>query len=352
MVEQNVAVPDRVRSHFHAQGDACGRLGSPFTAAMCRTLGDVLGEGAFARAIANWPGDPAQDALALRACGAFHGLARAGHPRLAEIYPPASPSEALFVNTVREVAIADAEHLLPWLTSAPQTNEVGRSGIVLGAALQLSAEFGLPMEILEVGASAGVNLFFDQYGYDLGQGRRWGGNAVDVGIACTWEGSPPSLDHEVTVVARAGSDLTPVDARDQEARERMLAYIWPDQAERQARAAGALATVARSDVRVEAASADDWLSEKLARPQQDGRLRLLFHTIMWQYLPDEVARRAEAAIAAAGARATAGAPFARFAMEADDTPRSAALTLTVWPGGTVRSLGRGDFHGRSADWTL
>ncbi|MEL6680317.1 MAG: DUF2332 family protein [Pseudomonadota bacterium] len=351
MLEQNVTVPEAIRAHFFRQGEACARLGSPFTAAMCRTLAEVLVEGPFARAVADWPGDPAADALALRACGAFHGLARGGHPLLAEIYPPATPTEARFEEVVRTVAAGSADALLPWLASAPQTNEVGRSGIVLGAALLLAAEVGLPMEVLEIGASAGVNLFFDQYGYDLGGGQRWNVGA-DVGLSCAWSGTPPPLDGRVDVVARAGSDLAPIDAGDPAARGRMLAYIWPDQAERQARAAGALATVARSGLAVEAASADEWLERALATPQADGRLRFLYHTIMWQYLPGAVAARAEAAILAAGARATGAAPFAYFAMEADETPGSAALTLTVWPGGQKRALGRGDFHGRSAEWQL
>ncbi|WP_156747728.1 DUF2332 family protein, partial [Methylosinus sp. 3S-1] len=81
-----------------------------------------------------------------------------------------------------------------------------------------------------------------------------------------------------------------------------------------------------------------------------GRARLLHHTIVWQYLPLETKTRAKAAIAAAGAAATPQAPFAWARMEADGDMRSAAVTLTLWPGGESVALGRADFHGRWAQW--
>jgi hypothetical protein len=48
----------------------------------------------------------------------------------------------------------------------------------------------------------------------------------------------------------------------------------------------------------------------------------------------------------AGARATSEAPLAHLAMEDHRTPRGAALTLTLWPGGEARDIGRADVHGR------
>jgi hypothetical protein len=77
---------------------------------------------------------------------------------------------------------------------------------------------------------------------------------------------------------------------------------------------------------------------------------MVFHTVAWQYFPAETQARCRAALAAAGARATPDAPLARIGMEADAAPGSAALTVTLWPGGETRELARVDFHGRAVDW--
>ena len=97
------------------------------------------------------------------------------------------------------------------------------------------------------------------------------------------------------------------------------------------------------------ADAVDWLEQRLAVPRP-GQLHLVFHTVAWQYFPQAQQARGEALLAAAGAGATPDAPLARFGMEADGAGPGAGLTLTLWPGGTPRPVGRFDFHGRWLDW--
>ncbi|MCB1040214.1 MAG: DUF2332 family protein, partial [Acidimicrobiales bacterium] len=58
------------------------------------------------------------------------------------------------------------------LRSNVQTNEVGRSATLLGGFLEVGRG-GLPLRVLEVGASAGLNLRFDRYRY-VAAGRSWG----------------------------------------------------------------------------------------------------------------------------------------------------------------------------------
>ena len=77
------------RENLSRQAEWCARLGSPFTALVCKVLHERLTEGsAFAARLLNWPGEPEADAIALRACGALNFFARAGHPALAPLYPP------------------------------------------------------------------------------------------------------------------------------------------------------------------------------------------------------------------------------------------------------------------------
>ena len=56
-----------------------------------------------------------------------------------------------------------ATHILRWLNYIPQTNEIGRSAVLIATALILERRFNLPLIVLELGASAGLNLLFDQF---------------------------------------------------------------------------------------------------------------------------------------------------------------------------------------------
>ena len=121
------------RENFRRQAEWCARLGSPFTALVCKVLHERLTEGsAFGARLLNWPGEPEADAIALRACGALNFFARAGHPALAPLYPPHPlPSEEEYWRGA-EVAIRDLDdRLTRFLDSAPQTNEVARSAALL-----------------------------------------------------------------------------------------------------------------------------------------------------------------------------------------------------------------------------
>ena len=53
------------------------------------------------------------------------------------------------------------------LDSAPQTNEIARSAMLLPGFLQVARETGLPLDICEIGSSGGLNLLFDRFSYDF-----------------------------------------------------------------------------------------------------------------------------------------------------------------------------------------
>jgi hypothetical protein len=74
------------------------------------------------------------------------------------------------------------------------------------------------------------------------------------------------------------------------------------------------------------------------------------HSIMWQYLPQPTQARITAAMHSAGDAANRDSPLAWSRLEPDGDPSTAAVLLTLWPGGTTRELGRGDWHGRFVDW--
>lgn len=342
----------KVAECFETQAGACRNLGSPFTAALCDALRRDLDESsAFGRRILGWGPRAMADALALRVAGALHFLVRSGAARaLAAAYPPHAPDDATLRRALAETIAAHDAFLTGFLDRPPQTNETARSAILLGGALHVAAALRRPLEILEIGSSAGLNLHLDRYAYDLGVGR-WDADASRLRLACDWRGAPPPLDAPLEIVARAGCDVDSLDPGCDADRARLLAYVWPDQSERLARMETALALAAARAERVERADAADWLATRLVAPARDGHARLLFHTIVWQYLPLATKTRARALIEAAGAAATPEAPFAWLRMEADGDMRSAAVSLTLWPDNATRALGRADFHGRWAQWS-
>lgn len=341
-----------VLAHFASQAEACRSLGSPFTALVCELLGDRLDENSsFGGRILRWAGDPRADALALRACGGLNALARSGKcPELTEVYPPHESGREALWQGIHEAIRQHDGFLADYLDSPPQTNEVRRCSVLLGGALMVAKMTAQPLEILEIGASAGLNLGFDGYRYELGA-MGWGDIEAPVKIRSEWRGARlPPLEAALVVAERQACDVNPLDPADDAHRARVMSYIWPDQADRIASTEAAFDVAATRPWHVERADAGDWVKARLAEPARPGRSRMLMHTIMWQYMPEATQNRIATAMARAGALADSTRPLAWLRMEADKQKASAAVTLTFWPGGEEREIARADFHGRWVDW--
>lgn len=349
-----------VRAAFRRQADHCRRLGSPFTGGMLDGLAaGMTADAPLGARILGWTGDPVDDALALRVAGALHALARSGEdPAVAAAWPPHGADPAAAAGAALDAFRSRAGFLDPWLDGPPQTNETGRSGTLLGGLLALSrATGGMPVEILEIGASAGLNQNLDLFRHDLGEGRSWGPADSPVRVVHPWRGEAATLDAllaaPLAIADRAACDLNPLDPGNPVHRARLTAYVWADQAARLARAEAALALAQAHPRPVERADAAAWLEHRLLAPQPTGRARVVMHSIMWQYLPRAIQARIEAALAAAAARAAPDRPLARLRMEPDAEGGSAAVTLGLWTGdggGGDRLLARTDFHGGWTEW--
>ena len=338
--------------NFAGQAAACDAMGSPFTATLCRLLAATLDRSsALGRRVLDWPETAAADAIALRVCGALHALARSGNaPALAAAYPPHATDPAQLAAALRVAIAAHDAVLTAYLDSPPQTNEVARSAILLGGLLTIAARTGIALDLIEIGSSAGLNLLVEQYRYQLGDYSSWGDADAPLSIDCAWTGNLPDLSTPLTIAGRAGCDRNPLDPALPQTVARLLSYVWPDQGARMARLEAALANAARSGLKVELADAADFVERQLAQPQAEGTVRVLMHTVVWQYLPDAVKIRIEAALAKAAQRADASRPLAHLTFEADNSARGGAIGLTLWPSGQREALGRADFHGRWVDW--
>ena len=83
-----------------------------------------------------------------------------------------------------------------------------------------------------------------------------------------------------------------------------------------------------------------------------GQAFVLFHSIMWQYLPEVTRSAVEKSMYRAGAEATEESPVAWLRMEPlESKARHATLWLTTWPGGRNERLANCDYHGRWIEWT-
>jgi len=116
-----------------------------------------------------------------------------------------------------------------------QTNEVRRCACLLPAFGIVAQEAkSLPLTFVEIGASAGLNLLWDNYGYDYGDGLLYGDRASPVRLICTLRGDrrPPLSEKFPQIAARIGIDLHPIDVRDASAVNWLRAFIWPEHSSR------------------------------------------------------------------------------------------------------------------------
>ncbi|HET8696285.1 MAG TPA: DUF2332 family protein, partial [Gammaproteobacteria bacterium] len=345
-----------VRKAFAAQADYCAKLGSPFTAALCETLIDVLSaDDEIGRRVLSWPGDPSPlaDNVPLRLAGALNSLARSGRVRdLAAAYPPNGiPRRATFATVLRHVLASHAREIGAFLEHTPQTNEVGRSAVLIGGLLEVAARTRLPLALYEIGASAGLNLLADRYRYRLGSAE-FGPSDAKLTLAPDWTGPPPSVDAKLRVSSRRGCDVSPIDVRNPAERERLQCYVWPDQPERVARLDAAIATaLAAEPFTVDRADAADWVEAQLPAAAQAGAARVLFHSIVWSYLPEPTRVRIRTHMAALGASSSASKPLAWLRFElAPATDAKTEIRLTLWPGGRDYLLGDAHPHGAAVRW--
>ncbi|HEY3832415.1 MAG TPA: DUF2332 family protein [Acidimicrobiia bacterium] len=226
----------------------------------------------------------------------------------------------------------------------PQTNEVGRAAALAPGLAEITRRTGLPIRLLEIGASAALLSRLDHFRYEA-TNARWGDAASKVRF--DYDAALP-FDTAPVIVERHACDLRPIDATTADGAQRLLSYCWPDQTVRRNRLRAALEIAAALPVTIDAASADDWLDEHL-RPL-DGTVTVLMHSIMWQYLPNPVQQRIEQLLRERGAAATARAPLARLAFEPAPEVVHAEVSCTLWPRGERTVLAQSGYHGPPVTW--
>jgi hypothetical protein len=285
--------------------------------------------------------------LALRFMGAVHRRVLEGClSDLEKRYSTAASAEAW--PAFREAVSADAEAIEALLDRPVQTNEVARCAALLPGFLTVASVTGLPLRLLEVGSSAGLNLHWDAYRYEA-DGFEWGDPAASVRIDFDLAGEMPDAT-EVEVRERRGCDPRPIDPSSEEGQLTLLSFVWPDQRARLERLRAALrAAGERPAEKVERAGAAEWIAGRLVEPGE-GVATVVFHSIVMQYLEEDERREFERTVQAAGSNATERSPLAWLRME--PAGERAEVRLTLWPDGEERIVARAGYHGDLVDLRL
>lgn len=164
-----------------------------------------------------------------------------------------------------------------------QTNEVQRCWALLPAFLSLGDE--RPLELIELGASAGLNLVWDRYRYVYGAGS-WGEGALTLAGEERTPVPAELLGRRPAVVRRRGIDLRPLDPADEDDVRLLECFVWPDQAERMVRLRAALASARPDPPEVLAGDYVELLPSLLADRDPDART-VVFQTVSTAYLDAE-----------------------------------------------------------------
>jgi len=334
-----------VRETLEIQATACRNLGSIQYADLLEALVDDHRRGGPVVALLAGRSDrPLHDALPLRLLGALHRAALLGRaPELAARFPSCggdgAPIDLAVVYRVVDRLRDDVED---GLRRGVQTNEVGRAVCHLAIANWLPTIGIDTFDWWEVGASAGLNLSFDQYAADTGQGVL-GRSGSPLTFPSSMFAVAPPVGTAARCASRRGCDPDPIDL-EQDA-VRLESFVWPDQSIRRARLLAAIAITRPLRHHIDRASADDWIAARLAEPSDHPAV--IFHSIVWQYMAPEVQVRFRDAIAEAGRQ---GRELVWARME--PAGPIADLRADVWSTGRLIRYHLADvgYHGQNFSW--
>jgi hypothetical protein len=304
------------------------RGGSRLYASLARSLAD---EPVVADIVGDQ--DPRWEAP-LRLFGAVHYLELAGvvqHP-----WPK-----------LRGVLEANRDWIARFVAEHPiQTNEVQRCwGLLPGF---LSVADGRPIDLIELGPSGGLNLYWDRYRYRYDK-REWGPRDAPLELAGEAEGGPPRelLDVRVEVRQRFGIDRRPVDVTTDHGAHLLEAFVWADQPIRLERLRRAIEIAREDPPRLMEGDFVEVLPALLAERDLDA-LTVVYHSAATIYLSDEDRSRIRETVELESRRGSL-AEVSYEVIRDEPTYEGFALDVRSWPG-DWRRLALLDGHANRLEW--
>ena len=339
---------DKVASLLLEQADVCRTFESAlYGDLLSRASENALKGGVVFELLCPYEArNPRADALALRLMAAVHRLVLSGEAlELALHFPSVGGFKGDAWPAFERLLIDKQERLSPLIALPCQTNEVGRAAALAFGFFEIATLSSMPLRLLEVGPSAGLNLRWDHYRYGAGD-VRFGPEASPVDLVGLWTEPPRVIPSLIEVAERSGCDPRPIDAQTAEGRLTLLASVWADQVARVGRLRGALEIAARVPVDIETSSVRDWLPRQLGR-KTPGHATVVYHSIVQEYFDEATATAFQNCLAQAGEQAKDEAPLFWLRLEpvrVDDALRY-AVSLKQWPGGVDRVVAWSGPHG-------
>jgi hypothetical protein len=155
---------------FDKQIGWCRDLGSPFMVRLLSCSVRLLQRDAAVRSLLDHP-DPLSGLVPLRWAAALHDLALQGKAPWAALWAEPAGAGDDGLDAVLSAAVErESAHLADYIAHAPQTNEVQRSAALLPGLLMVAQAVRQPLRLVELGASAGLNLWCERWFHDMGAG--------------------------------------------------------------------------------------------------------------------------------------------------------------------------------------
>jgi hypothetical protein len=188
-------------------------------------------------------------------------------------------------------------------TRLVQTNAVQRSLALRLGLVAVARHRSAPVHLIEIGASAGIHLRFDRFGYVLGE-EHFGNtdSAVQIEAELVGRDRSPDLDDIPPIASRNGVDLHPLDVRDPDDRRWLEALVWPDNRREANLLHEALAVVAADPPSVRAGNAID-VCPRLRAELPGGEPRLVFTVATRMHVPNDQLDAFDAALDSLGENA-------------------------------------------------
>lgn len=239
-------------------------------------------------------------------------------------------------------------------TRVTNTNEVRRSTFLRAGYAAVATETGKPLNIIELGPSAGLNLNWDRYAYAyrlVDGGLLRGGPASALELDCEVRGAvpPPVPDRPPAVAARTGLELNHVDLASEADRRWLVALLWPGQPDRIARMKSALTIAADHPPPIRPGDALAVLPDLLAAADP-AHATIVTHSLVTYQWTDAMRTRLDEMLLAASLRS----PVYRLSVEFKIEEESwyYPLRLDVYEAGKVerRILAGVHHHGAWIEW--
>ena len=251
------------------------------------------------------------------------------------------------------------EALVAIITSrSTQTNETGRAAGLALALVGLATS--RPIALIDVGCSAGLNLFVDRYRFEYAgiahSSHAIGPASASVVVPCLLGGDATPWHEEAgralpAIAARIGVDLAPLDVCREDDARWLSACVWPSDTARRERLKRAIGEAQRDPPRLIAGDADIALARAL--DDLDPGLRpVLFHSWVLSYFDhaararfvermlELVAERDAVWISAEAAGVVPGLVIPTLARGASAARREATLWHTTSRGDDGKAAGR------------